>query len=126
VQPSNEESGACLAAQIAARIAGSIVDQRASGRIHCQGGREGDGVTRPLCDVDGYIHILTEFLGLSKLLSTAGIIGILAVVISCLLISLQSLCQVRLSSYLTLCCLLAVVAAVGTTGYTLVDNQALF
>jgi hypothetical protein len=34
--------------------------------------------------------------------------------------------QVRLSSYLTLCCLLAVVAAVGTTGYTLVDNQALF
>ncbi len=60
MQPSNEEAGACLAAQIAARIVGVIVDQRAPGRIHCQGGRDGDGVTRPLCDVDGYVHILTD------------------------------------------------------------------
>jgi drug/metabolite transporter (DMT)-like permease len=72
------------------------------------------------------IAILTGFFGLGKPLSTIGIIGILAVVIGCLLLPLQSLRQVRLSSYLTLCCVLAVVAAVGTTGYTLVDNQAIF
>lgn len=72
------------------------------------------------------VAILTGFFGLGKPLGTIGIIGILAVVIGCLLLPLKSLRQVRLSSYLTLCCLLAVVAAVGTTGYTLVDNQALF
>lgn len=72
------------------------------------------------------VAILTGFFGLGKPLSTIGIIGILAVVIGCLLLPLKNLRQVRLSSYLTLCCLLAVVAAVGTTGYTLVDNQALF
>jgi drug/metabolite transporter (DMT)-like permease len=72
------------------------------------------------------VALLTAIFGLGKPLSLIGVTGILAVVVGCLLLPQHNLRHLHLSNYLTACCLLASVAAVGTTGYTLVDNQALF
>ncbi len=71
------------------------------------------------------VALITTILGLGKPLSLIGVAGILAVAIGCLLLPQRSLRHLQLSNYLTACCLLAGVAAIGTTGYTLVDNQAL-
>ncbi len=71
------------------------------------------------------VAVLTAVLNLGKPLNLIGVAGILAVTIGCLLLPLRSLRQVHLNNYLTACCLLAGVAALGTTGYTLVDNAAL-
>jgi drug/metabolite transporter (DMT)-like permease len=72
------------------------------------------------------VAIITAILSLGKPLSLVGVVGILAVVLGCLILPQRNLGKVQLRDYLTGCCLLAVVAAIGTTGYTLVDNQALF
>lgn len=72
------------------------------------------------------VALFTATFGLGKPLSLLGGIGILTVAIGCLILPQHSLRHLQLSNYLTLCCLLAGVAALGTTGYTLVDNQALF
>ncbi len=71
------------------------------------------------------VALFTAIFGLGKSLSLIGVIGILAVAIGCLILPQRSLRHFHFSSYLTFCCLLAGVAALGTTGYTLVDNQAL-
>jgi drug/metabolite transporter (DMT)-like permease len=71
------------------------------------------------------VALLTAILGLGVPLSLVGVAGILLVVIGCLLLPLRSIRQIHLENYLTACCLLAGLAALGTTGYTLVDNQAL-
>jgi uncharacterized membrane protein len=71
------------------------------------------------------VAIITTMLGVGKPLSLMGGLGILAVAIGCLLLPQRSLRHLQLSNYLTACCLLAGVAAIGTTGYTLVDNQVL-
>ncbi len=71
------------------------------------------------------VALIATLLGLGKPLSLMGVLGILAVAIGCLLLPQRSLRHLQLSSYLTACCLLAGVAAIGTTGYTLVDNQVL-
>jgi drug/metabolite transporter (DMT)-like permease len=72
------------------------------------------------------VALLTATLGLGKPLSLIGVAGILLVAIGCLILPLRSVRQIHLADYLTTCCLLAGLAALGTTGYTLVDNQALF
>jgi len=72
------------------------------------------------------VALLTATLGLGKPLSLIGVAGILLVAIGCLILPLRSLRQIHLDKSLTACCLLAGLAALGTTGYTLVDNQALF
>jgi drug/metabolite transporter (DMT)-like permease len=71
------------------------------------------------------VALITTILGLGKPLSLMGVGGILLVVLGCLLLPIRSLRQVRLQEYLTACCMLAGLAGMGTTGYTLVDNQAL-
>lgn len=72
------------------------------------------------------VALLAAALGLGKSLSLVGVAGILLVALGCLILPLRSLRQIHLADYLTVCCLLAGLAALGTTGYTLVDNQALF
>lgn len=72
------------------------------------------------------VAIITATLSLGKPLSLAGVVGILAVVLGCLILPQRNLAKLKLRDYLSGCCMLAVVAAIGTTGYTLVDNQALF
>ncbi len=72
------------------------------------------------------VAILTVIFRLGNPLSMLGVIGILFVVIGCLVLPLSNLGRVRLGNYLNPGYLLAGLAAIGTTGYTLVDNQALF
>jgi drug/metabolite transporter (DMT)-like permease len=71
------------------------------------------------------IALCTVVFGLGKPLTMMGIVGIGAVVVGCLLTPLPSLRKIRPSDYLTAVCLLAVVAAVATAGYTLIDNENL-
>ena len=72
------------------------------------------------------VAILTAVLNLGKPLSLAGVGGILLVAVGCLVLPVHSLRQFHLDKSLLTCYLLAGLAALGTTGYTLVDNQALF
>jgi len=71
------------------------------------------------------VAILTTALSLGKPLSLAGAVGILLVALGCLVLPLSNLRQFHLDKSLVACYLLAGMAAIGTTGYTLVDNQAL-
>jgi drug/metabolite transporter (DMT)-like permease len=71
------------------------------------------------------VALITTIFSLGKPLSLIGIVGILLVALGCLLLPLRGFRQVRLQDYLSTCCLLAGLAGLGTTGYTLVDNQAL-
>lgn len=64
-------------------------------------------------------------LGLGEPLGVWALVGIGAVGIGCLVLPLSSLRSIRPSSYWNVCCALALLAACGTSGYTLVDNQAL-
>jgi drug/metabolite transporter (DMT)-like permease len=72
------------------------------------------------------VAILTAALSLGNPLSLVGVAGILFVAIGCLLLLLRNIRQVHLDRPILICYALAGLAAVGTTGYTLVDNQALF
>jgi drug/metabolite transporter (DMT)-like permease len=71
------------------------------------------------------IAVITAAFGIGKPISGLGLAGILMVGIGCLMVPVQSLRSLRLENYLNTCCLWALVAAVGTTGYTLIDSQAL-
>jgi uncharacterized membrane protein len=72
------------------------------------------------------VALITTILSVGKPLNLMGVVGILLAVLGCLLLPLRNLRQVRIRDYQTPCCLLAGLAGIGTTGYTLVDNQALF
>ena len=52
-------------------------------------------------------------------------VGIILIVAGCTILPLAALSDFRLSNYLNLCCLLAVLAAVGVAGYTVADDMAL-
>lgn len=71
------------------------------------------------------VALVTALLGLGEPINVMGIAGITLVVIGCLCIPLESFRNVRLSSYLNPCCGLALLAACGTTGYTIIDSEAL-
>ncbi len=71
------------------------------------------------------VALVTALLGLGAPINVMGIAGITLVVIGCLCIPLESFRNVRLSSYLNPCCGLALLAACGTTGYTIIDSEAL-
>ncbi len=71
------------------------------------------------------ITAISFLLGRGHQITPVGLIGILTVAAGCLILPLKSLRAIRLQDYLALCCLLALVAALGTTGYTLVDDEAL-
>lgn len=71
------------------------------------------------------VALVTALLGLGEPINVMGIAGITLVVIGCLCIPLESYRNVRLSSYLNPCCGLALLAACGTTGYTIIDSEAL-
>jgi drug/metabolite transporter (DMT)-like permease len=64
-------------------------------------------------------------LGRGDQITPLGLAGIITVAAGCLMLPLKSFREIHLRDYLALCCLLALVAAVGTTGYTLIDDEAL-
>ncbi len=81
------------------------------------------------------IAALSAFWQIGKPLTALGIAGIALVVAGCLILPLPGFRDLRLSdlrlssgrwrAYRDPCCLLALLAALGTCGYTLIDNQAL-
>lgn len=71
------------------------------------------------------IAIVSSLLGLGKLISPQGYLGMLIVVFGCLLVPLPAFRELRLRNYLNRCCAMALLAACGTTGYTLIDSEAL-
>lgn len=71
------------------------------------------------------ITLTTIVLGIGKPLTVVGLAGIVAVAAGCMILPLRSLRSMRRSDYLNACCVLAVVAAIGTTGYTVIDSESL-
>ncbi len=71
------------------------------------------------------ITAISFALGRGDQITPLGLAGMIAVAAGCLLLPIKSFRAVHLRDYLALCCLLALVAAMGTTGYTLVDDEAL-
>jgi len=72
-----------------------------------------------------FITAISFALGRGHQITPLGLLGILTVATGCLLLPIKSFRNLHLRDYLALCCLLALIAAVGTTGYTLVDDEAL-
>lgn len=71
------------------------------------------------------VVIVTIFLGRSHQVGLGCVIGIVLVVSGCFMLPMREFTDFRLQNYLNLCCLLAFLAAVGTAGYTIVDDEAL-
>jgi drug/metabolite transporter (DMT)-like permease len=71
------------------------------------------------------ITAVTEAFGIGQPIGLWGLLGIAAVAAGCLILPMHNLGELKLSNYLHRWCLLAVLAAVGTSGYTIIDNEAL-
>ncbi len=90
--------------------------------------RHGDmSVAYPLARALPALLVLavTAMLGLGQPVSRLGYVGIFGVVLGCLLVPAAGFRSLRPSNYLNLCCALACLAACGTTGYTIIDSEAL-
>ena len=71
------------------------------------------------------VAVVTVLLGRGNQVSLTFVIGSILVVIGCFLIPLQRFGDLHWRHYLSKICVLALLAAIGTTGYSLVDDQAL-
>jgi drug/metabolite transporter (DMT)-like permease len=71
------------------------------------------------------VAIVSLALGRGSQIGSLAFLGFLAVATGCLIIPLPKFSELRLKHYLNICCLFAVLAALGTTGYTLIDDQVL-
>lgn len=72
-----------------------------------------------------FVTIFTLIVGQSSQLSSQSILGITLVVGGSFLLPMKKFTNLRLKNYLNLPSLLALVAALGTTGYSIVDDEAL-
>ena len=72
-----------------------------------------------------FVFLTTLTLGKGKPLGIWGVSGIFLVVAGCTILPLKKLYQFRFSDYKNLCCFLAVLAAIGIAGYTVIDDAAL-
>jgi len=72
-----------------------------------------------------FVFLITLIFGNGKPLGAWVIIGIILVVAGCMILPLKALREFQFSNYKNLCCLLAVLAAVGIAGYTVTDDMAL-
>ena len=71
------------------------------------------------------VAIISLALGRGSQIGNLAFLGFLAVAAGCLILPLPYFSELRLKHYLNICCLFAILAAVGTTGYTLIDDQVL-
>ena len=72
-----------------------------------------------------FVFLITLIFGEGKPLGIWGLSGIILVIAGCMILPLKTLHQLRFSNYKNLCCLLAMLAAVGIAGYTVIDDTAL-
>ena len=68
---------------------------------------------------------VTLTFGLGDSISALALAGFALIVSGCVILPLKRFGEVRLKDYLNGCCLLAVLAAVGTAGYSITDDHAL-
>jgi drug/metabolite transporter (DMT)-like permease len=71
------------------------------------------------------VAILTYFLAQGRPISMLCIVGIGLVVVGGFILPMRRLGELRLRNYLNLSCLFALLAAVGITGFTIIDDRAL-
>jgi len=71
------------------------------------------------------VTIVTVFLGRGDQVTWQCIAGILLVVAGCFMVPMARFDDLRLRNYLNLTCLLALAAAFGTSGYSIIDDDAL-
>jgi uncharacterized membrane protein len=71
------------------------------------------------------VTVLTLLLSHEQPLSSLAVVGMIAIVVGCLILPMQSFSDFRPKNYWNWMSLLALLAAGGTVGYTLVDNAAL-
>jgi len=71
------------------------------------------------------VAIVTALLGQGKPIGHVAIAGIILVALGCLLLPMQRFHDWNLSNYASTAALLALLAGIGTTGYTIFDNLSL-
>lgn len=71
------------------------------------------------------VSIVTLMLGRSHQISDICILGIILVVSGCFIIPLKKFTDFRLKNYFNLTCGFALLAAIGTSGYSIIDDEAL-
>jgi drug/metabolite transporter (DMT)-like permease len=72
-----------------------------------------------------FVFIVTLVLGKGHPPGTWFTVGIILVVSGCLILPLEAFGDFYFSSYMNLCCILALIAAIGVAGYTVADDMAL-
>lgn len=90
--------------------------------------RSGDmSVAYPLARSSPILVVMatTVLLGRGDQLSAWCAVGALLIVAGCFLIPMRRFTDLRLANYLNSSCLFALLAAIGTTGYSMVDDEAL-
>ncbi len=71
------------------------------------------------------VTLVNLFLGRSEQISTQALVGILLVAAGGVMLPMRRFSEWRLQNYINLASLWALVAAVGTTGYSIIDDHAL-
>lgn len=71
------------------------------------------------------VTVVAAVVGRGHEITTQCLVGIGAVAIGCFLLPMRRFTEVRLSKYLNPTCALALLAAVGTAGYSVIDDEAL-
>lgn len=71
------------------------------------------------------VTVVSTFLGRGKDIGWGCVAGIVLVVAGCFILPMRRFGDFKIRNYLNLCCLLALVAAIGTAGYTIIDDIAL-
>lgn len=71
------------------------------------------------------VTVVALFLGRGDQVSLQCIIGIFLIVGGCFILPMKSFSEFRLGNYLNATCLLALIAACGTAGYSIIDDEAL-
>jgi len=71
------------------------------------------------------VSIVTLILGRNTQVSSQCVLGIILVVAGCFLLPMKRFTDFRVTNYLNTTCGLALVAALGTSGYSILDDEAL-
>ena len=72
-----------------------------------------------------FVFILTLVLGKGHPPGAWFVVGIILVVSGCIILPLKAFGDFHFINYLNLCCMLALIAAIGVAGYTVADDMAL-
>lgn len=71
------------------------------------------------------VTVVTLLLGEGRQIGNWAVLGIVLTVAGCFFLPMKAFGEFRLRNYLNPCCIFALLAAVGTAGYTIVDSKAL-